>query len=108
MNPHAARDLAEIDARYEAHIAGLHERAREAKEMLEAGVAALRDALPPSAHINEPLAPFDPLPLHGSMDVEEPPAYVAPPPNPYAGHALIPDVPLGNREADDGIPLWHD
>lgn len=122
MNPNAAAHLAELEARYAAHMAALQERAQEAKDAVDSGMHAIESTLPHAASSRAPLAPFAPPPRRSNSNVEEPPPYVAPPPNPYAEHALIPDVPLGKSEPaesppahdpfgtvdDDGIPLWQD
>ncbi|GAC1416765.1 MAG: hypothetical protein NVSMB64_26870 [Candidatus Velthaea sp.] len=100
----AAQHLAEMDARYESHLGALRDRASVAKAAVHSGVVSLQAALPAA-----------------KLEVEAPPPYIAPPPNPYAAHALIPDDPItahgGLRDAptlesfaaiDDGIPLWQD
>ncbi|GAC1419591.1 MAG: hypothetical protein NVSMB5_11570 [Candidatus Velthaea sp.] len=92
-HPGAAPHLAQIDARYETTITALHARANAAKAIVRSDVESLQAALPAP-----PVA-----------DIEEPPPYAAPPPNPYAEHALIPDAPIVPPVlGDDGMPLWQD
>lgn len=83
----AAEHLAELEARYQTHIAAMRERASRARLALDDGLAEL-----------EP-----------SPAIEEPPPYVAPPPHPYAEHAILPDDPLVAKDEPPGfddIPLW--
>jgi len=107
-NPAAAEHLAELAARFESHLAALRDRASAAHEAIRAGTEALQADMPAP----EPVGGF-----------AEPSQYVSPP-NPYAEHALIPDLPImpSFDEApptldavesfaavdDDGAPLWQD
>jgi len=114
-NPAAASHLAEIDARFEAHLAALRERAEHAKETIGQSTSALADSMP------KPALDLSRIP------VEEPPPYLPPPPAAPLyrdDDAVIPDAPIGAYAAphvsgppppieeisldDDGIPLWQD
>jgi hypothetical protein len=116
-SPAAADHLAEIDRRFEDHLAALRARADEAKAQVEHGVTAIAEAAGPAAPPS--VADAYDVPDWGTETaIEEPPPYVAPPPNPYAEHALIPDSPIVTSEVpslddisltdEDGIPLWQD
>jgi len=115
-NPAVADHLAEIDARFEAHVSSLRQRAEKAREAIATGSAALEAALPKPK--------FD----LSRVPVEEPPPYrpapSPPPPSPMFDDAIIPDAPIGAVSPvhtssppppleeisldDDGIPLWQD
>jgi|SRR5471030_2909990 len=114
-HPAAAQHLAELDARFESHLASLRERAAAARDAAQNSVAALDEAAGPR-HAAPPPAASAPAPWDSDMTLEEPPPYVPPAPHQYAENALIPDVPLVHKEEslttldldDDGIPLWQD
>jgi hypothetical protein len=110
-SPEAAAHLAEIDQRFEDHLAALRRRADEAKGQIETDAARLHEQASPQRDLHEVAA----------WGVEAPPPYTPPPPNPFAENALIPDTPLlavdeapaldndlGALTDEDGIPLWQD
>jgi hypothetical protein len=106
-HPAAAQHLAELDARFESHLAALREHAATARDTVQNSVASLEEASGPSAASHAAAS--------WNMTLEEPPPYVAPPPHQYAENALIPDAPLINKDEattldldEDGIPLWQD
>jgi hypothetical protein len=118
-NPAMASHLAELDARYESHLAAVRDRAEHAREVVRNANAAL------SASVRKPLD-------LASVPVDEQ-AYM-----PRSGgsrqsfydnttiipnSAILPDSPLGGGSSysgspppsleeinldDDGIPLWQD
>lgn len=114
-HPAAAQHLAELDARFESHLASLRERAASARDAVQNSVASLDEAAGPR-HAAPPPAAQAPAPWDSNMTLEEPPPYVPPAPHQYAENALIPDVPLVHKDEslttldldDDGIPLWQD
>jgi hypothetical protein len=111
-HPAAAQHLAELDERFESHLASLRERAAAARDAVQNNVASLDEAMGPRG--GPP--PSESAPWNSDMTIEEPPPYVAPAPHQYAENALIPDAPLIHKEEplstldldDDGIPLWQD
>jgi hypothetical protein len=112
-HPAAAQHLAELDERFESHLASLRERAAAARDAVQNRVASLDAAMGPRG--GPELSPGS-APWNSDMTIEEPPPYVAPAPHQYAENALIPDAPLISKEDplskldvdDDGIPLWQD
>jgi hypothetical protein len=97
---------AELEDSYGTHLAAMRGEAAAARAAIDDGIRRLEELAGP-----QPLRSAGP----GSDWDDDRPPY-APAPNPYAQHALIPDVPLVPRSTDDGgltldgdgIPLWHD
>lgn len=85
-NPAAAPHLAELDARFEAHVAEVRRRAERAKAELAGTASLLAERLAPAPTIPD-------LPSLDALDREPQPAF--------------PDSPLVAVD-DDGIPLWDD
>ena len=91
-NPAAAAHLAELDARFEGHLAALRQRTVEAKDAVN--------------NTAESLGPRRYPPKHPTTRID-----LGPPPE----REGIPDAPLGadagdpfGHTDDDGIPLWDD
>jgi hypothetical protein len=117
-NPAMATHLAELDARYEAHLAALRDRAEHAREVVRNASAAL------ASSVRKPLdlasVPVDEA--YASRSGGARPSYydnttIIP------NSAILPDSPLGGGSRyggspppsldgvtldDDGIPLWQD
>ena len=89
FNPAAAAHLAELDARFEGHVAELRRHADAAKAAIERSAAGLAERTAPPA----------PPDSFGAFDDE---------PSTETLHApLLADTPLVATD-DDGIPLWED
>jgi len=116
-NPAMASHLAELDARYESHVAALRDRAAHAREVVRNASAAL------SASVRKPLdlagVPVEPSAYGtgGSRQSYYDNTTVIP------NSAILADTPLGGGLPyhgspppaledisldDDGIPLWQD
>ena len=113
-NPILASHMAEIDARFESHLAAIRDRAAHAREVIRGAAETLESSVPRRS-----------LDL-SRVPVEEPPAYSQPQPRspsaPVYDDSIIPDAPIGAVAHhaspppaledisldDDGIPLWQD
>lgn len=89
-----------IGQQLQAALAEISAAASAARATIDGDIATLEAASRP------PERP----PVLPNIPVEEPPAYVPPPPAPV-GRALIPDTPLVESPAvaafDDDAPLWQ-
>lgn len=95
-NPAAAAHLAELDARFEGHLAALRRRTVEAKDAVNATAESIGPRRYPPKHPTT------------RIDLGPPPERDAEIPDfPPLHDALVPDAPLGALD-DDGVPLWDD
>ena len=94
-NPAAAQHLAELDARFEGHLAALRQRTVEAKDAVNATAEAMGPRRYPPKHPTT------------RIDLGPPPERDAIPDFEPIHEPHVPDAPLGSVD-DDGIPLWDD
>jgi len=117
-NPAMATHLAELDARYESHLAALRDRAAHAREVVRNANAALASSVRKpldlaSVPVDESYASRAEGSRHSFYDNTT----IIP------SSAILPDMPLGGGSGyggspppaleditldDDGIPLWQD